>query len=404
MIEAGYRVTPSHLLRGGLRPGKPRRHFLAHLARGGTERQTPAPARTPLSRIELTNVSKTFARGIRAVNDFSLEVADGELCAMVGPSGSGKSTVLRMIAGLESPTSGDISIGGKLVHRTAPNERGVAMVFQESALYPFLSVRGNLEYGLKKQRLGEDELRERVAEAARFLGIEPLLSRRPHELSGGEAQRVALGRALVHRPQAFLLDEPLSNLDAALRAQLRREIAALHKRLGVAMLCVTHDQAEAMTLAERLVVMRDGRIEQQGAPEEIYNRPVNTFVAQFIGEPAMNLFQGEARSGRFTLNANASWPAEKVDEGPVMLGVRPEDLLSRTGDAPEFAVAQVESLERLGHESHVRSSVAGQPCIVRLPSSSLPNASTLSLTIRPGAEHWFASDGRRLGGGQPSFV
>jgi multiple sugar transport system ATP-binding protein len=277
-----------------------------------------------MASISLRGVSKAFAAGT-AVHDVSLDVADGELLVVLGPSGSGKSTVLRLIAGLEDPTSGEIHVGGRDVTHEPPQARDLAMVFQNYALYPHKTVRENLEFGLRVRRVDPAQVLERVDRTARLLGIDALLGRKPSELSGGQRQRVALGRALVREPQAFLLDEPLSNLDPVLRAATRAELAQLHRRLGTTMVYVTHDQEEAMTLGSRIAVMRDGRLEQLDTPLEIFRRPANVFVARFVGTPAMNIWRDGERD----------------------LGIRPQDVELTTPGAGEME-GSIEVVERLG--------------------------------------------------------
>ena len=254
-----------------------------------------------MASIELDRVRKVYEGGVVALEGMSLDIADGEFVVFVGPSGCGKSTALKLIAGLEEVTSGQVFIGGQDVTDAAPKDRDVAMVFQNYALYPHLTVRRNLGFALRMRRIPADEIERRVDSAARILGIHPLLDRRPRQLSGGQRQRVALGRAIVREPRAFLMDEPLSNLDARLRVLMRAEIGALHNRLKVTTIFVTHDQTEAMTMADRIVIMREGVIQQVGDPDEVYARPRNIFVAGFIGSPAMNFF-------RSTLKRNGeSW-------------------------------------------------------------------------------------------------
>jgi multiple sugar transport system ATP-binding protein len=277
-----------------------------------------------MASISLRGVSKTFAAGT-AVHDVSLDVADGELLVVLGPSGSGKSTVLRLIAGLEEPTSGEIHVGGRDITHEPPQARDLAMVFQNYALYPHKTVRENLEFGLRVRRVDPAQVRERVDRTARLLGIDALLGRKPSELSGGQRQRVALGRALVREPQAFLLDEPLSNLDPVLRAATRAELAQLHRRLGTTMVYVTHDQEEAMTLGSRIAVMRDGRLEQLDTPLEIFRRPANVFVARFVGTPAMNIWRDGERD----------------------LGIRPQDVELTTAGGGDLE-GSIEVVERLG--------------------------------------------------------
>src|SRR2546423_2702499 len=251
----------------------------------------------PVSGIVLEHVSKVFAGGVTAVDDVSLEIASGEFLVLVGPSGCGKSTLLRMIAGLEEVTEGSITIGERDVTDLPPRQRDIAMVFQTYALYPHMTVRENLGYGLKVRKTGKQEVSKRVDEVAEMLGLEQLLARRPAALSGGQRQRVAMGRAIVREPKAFLMDEPLSNLDAKLRVSMRSQLSSLHARLGTTTIYVTHDQVEAMTLGQRVAVMRDGRIMQVDTPQALYARPANLFVAAFIGSPSMNLVDAELSDG-----------------------------------------------------------------------------------------------------------
>src|SRR5437868_7743446 len=250
-----------------------------------------------MANVTLRDVRKTYAGGFEAIKGINFDVGDGQFCVLVGPSGCGKSTLLRMVAGLETITGGEIDIGGRVVNEIEPADRDIAMVFQNYALYPHMSVFENMAYGLKIRKMAVDEIRKRVDDAARILELSHLLERRPRELSGGQRQRVAMGRAIVRAPQVFLFDEPLSNLDAKLRAQTRIEIQKLHRELGITSLFVTHDQVEAMTLAQRMIVMNAGRMEQFGTPEEVYHEPATTFVASFIGSPPMNLLKN-APTGR----------------------------------------------------------------------------------------------------------
>jgi ABC-type sugar transport system ATPase subunit len=316
-----------------------------------------------MASIALENVAKAFPNGHMAVRDLTLTIADGELLVLVGPSGSGKSTVLRLIAGLESPTGGRITIDGRDVTHTPPQGRDLAMVFQSYALYPHKSVRENMAFGLRVRRVGGAQVNERVVRTAAALGIEALLDRKPAQLSGGQRQRVALGRAIVREPKAFLLDEPLSNLDPLLRADTRAEIAVLHRRLRATMVYVTHDQEEAMTLGGRVAVMRDGAIEQLAPPMELYREPANVFVARFVGSPAMDVLRcawtragGRLRVVRPGLAIDVrALDAPYVEEEPVLLGIRPQDIqLVPPGDGD--AVGRVEILEPLGATTlaHVR--------------------------------------------------
>jgi multiple sugar transport system ATP-binding protein len=313
-----------------------------------------------MAEIALDNVTKVFPGDVVALDDVSLRIADGEFIALVGPSGCGKSTLLRALAGLEEVTSGSISIGGRDVTDLAPRHRDVAMVFQSYALYPHMSVRQNLGYGLKVRRTPKAEIRRRVEEVAGLLGLEELLERRPAQLSGGQRQRVAMGRAIVRQPRAFLMDEPLSNLDAKLRVGMRASLAQLHQQLGVTTVYVTHDQVEAMTLGQRVAVMRDGRILQVDTPQRLYEQPRDLFVAGFIGSPAMNLVDAtidgdEIAFGQFRAALDPVRRPSSSAPRQVVLGIRPEsfeDAAFASGDLPGFDV-DVVVLEELGSDAHV---------------------------------------------------
>jgi multiple sugar transport system ATP-binding protein len=312
-----------------------------------------------VAEISIEGVTKEFAGGVRAVDDVTLRIDDGEFMVLVGPSGCGKSTLLRLIAGLEEVTDGLIEIGGRDVTDVAPRGRDVAMVFQSYALYPHMTVRQNLGYGLKVRKTSKAEIRRRVEEVARLLHLDELLDRRPAALSGGQRQRVAMGRAIVREPKAFLMDEPLSNLDAKLRVGMRAELSSLHARLGTTTVYVTHDQVEAMTLGQRVAVMRSGRIQQADTPQSLYRNPANLFVAAFIGSPAMNLVEAELHGdsisfGSITLPLS---PGRRPlrDSGPVLLGIRSEsfeDAAFADPALPRFDV-NVEVLEELGSDTHV---------------------------------------------------
>ena len=307
--------------------------------------------RAPLAELQLQNVSKTYGT-FEAVKDVSLAIEDGEFAVFVGPSGCGKSTLLRMIAGLESITSGTIEISGRVVNHLAPAQRDIAMVFQNYALYPHKTVRQNMAFALKLRKLDRSEIAKRVNKAAGILGLEPYLDRYPRQLSGGQRQRVAMGRAIVRDPQVFLFDEPLSNLDAKLRVNMRTEIKELHQRLRVTTVYVTHDQVEAMTMADKIVVMQGGHVEQMGAPLDLFDKPANTFVAGFLGSPAMNLLDGEA-SGTGVKVGDLVLPlpaGQSLAAGrKVTYGVRPEhfDL------APDGFEAKVSVVEPTGSETLV---------------------------------------------------
>jgi len=313
-----------------------------------------------MAEIALRNITKVFAGDVVAIDDVSLDIPDGEFIALVGPSGCGKSTLLRTIAGLEEVTAGEIQIGGRDVTDLAPRHRDIAMVFQSYALYPHMSVRQNLGYGLRVRRMPKAEIRARVDEIAALLGLTDLLERKPAQLSGGQRQRVAMGRAIVRQPQAFLMDEPLSNLDAKLRVGMRASLAQLHQQLGVTTVYVTHDQVEAMTLGQRVAVMRDGLILQVDTPQVLYEQPRDLFVAGFIGSPAMNLVEatiadGDVRLGQLTVKLDPSRRPEGLESGPVILGIRPETFEDASFAPAELPTIEVEVvvLEELGSDAHV---------------------------------------------------
>jgi ABC-type sugar transport system ATPase subunit len=360
--------------------------------------------------VALEHVEKVFAGGTRAVADLTLAVGDGELVVLVGPSGCGKSTVLRLVAGLEEPTAGTLRIGDRVVNRARPQERNVAMVFQDYALYPHLSARKNLEFPLRMRRLPGAERRERVERVAALLDITALLDRLPRELSGGECQRVAMGRALVREPAVSLLDEPLSNLDARLRVQVRAEIRALQRRTETTMIYVTHDQVEAMTLGDRVAVLDRGRLEQAGPPRELYDRPANAFVAGFLGSPPMNLFPTRLATDRGRLVIRLGDQAVPIAPAglaalPVAAttgGVRPEALRLATAEAGADAVrGTLEHLECLGHETLAHVRVDGADGAVRLVARvagmpALPVGAPVALVVDPARVHLFGADGRAL--------
>ena len=357
-----------------------------------------------MARITLEHVDKKYPNGYVASRDLSLEIADGEFLVLVGPSGSGKSTVLRMIAGLEKPTAGTITIGARDVTRLPPQERDVAMVFQSYALYPHMSVRDNMAFGLRLRKQPADAVARRVAEVADALGLRPMLDRKPAQLSGGQRQRVALGRAIVREPKAFLFDEPLSNLDAQLRVETRAELARLHRRLGATMVYVTHDQVEAMTLGTRVAVLKDGMLQQVAPPMELYRRPANRFVASFIGSPSMNFVAGtiSRETGRTQFSAPGLTLPLSTDvatrEGPVVLGVRPHDIaIARTGNGGPRGVVSL--VEPLGSEQIVYVSVpGGQDLVAAVGAEVTPKVDEpVGLDIAPTAMHFFDSQtGERL--------
>jgi sn-glycerol 3-phosphate transport system ATP-binding protein len=303
-----------------------------------------------LAEVEFCGVTRRYPGNVVALNNLDLKINDGEFLILVGPSGCGKSTALRLLAGLDKPTSGEIKIAGASVNRLSPGERDIAMVFQNYALYPHMSVYANLAYGLRQRRTPRAEVEQRVRETARLLDIGELLDRKPGQLSGGQRQRVAMGRALVRQPRAFLLDEPLSNLDAKLRTQVRGDLKRLHRKVPVTSIYVTHDQVEAMTLGDRLCVMADGEVQQIGTPDEIYNRPANTFVAAFMGSPPMNLLPGSVRHGVLHVG-EAPLATVHAPDGPVTVGIRPEHLHVCPPSVHGAVPAQVDFYEPLG--SHV---------------------------------------------------
>jgi multiple sugar transport system ATP-binding protein len=331
--------------------------------------------------VEFDRVAKVYPDGTRAVSDMSLGIEDGEFVVLVGPSGCGKTTALRMVAGLEEISEGVLRIGDRVVNHVPSRDRDIAMVFQSYALYPHLSVYDNIAFGLKLRKEKKAEIDTRVQEAARILGLEPYLKRKPRALSGGQRQRVAMGRAIVRRPQAFLMDEPLSNLDAKLRVQTRAEIARIQDDLGVTTIYVTHDQIEAMTMGDRVAVMRKGQLQQVASPQELYDRPVNLFVGGFIGSPAMNLVEATLEASNGTLHASVGEeriaissevldkrPALKAFERkPVVLGIRPEDLEDaaiETDAPPDHRLkGEVELTEALGSEIMVHIGVGARPAL-----------------------------------------
>src|SRR5882672_6101286 len=375
-----------------------------HAASVRTRTGRDGEVRTEMANVTLRSVRKTYTGGFEAIKGIDFEVGDGQFCVLVGPSGCGKSTLLRMVAGLETITGGDIDIGGRLVNQIEPAERDIAMVFQNYALYPHMSVYNNMAYGLRNRRMPEPEIDTRVQEAARILELGAMLDRKPRQLSGGQRQRVAMGRAIVRQPKVFLFDEPLSNLDAKLRIAMRVEIRKLQRRLKTTSIYVTHDQLEAMTLADILVVMNGGQVEQIGNPLDIYQRPATTFVASFIGAPPMNLMPLRSDEIRSQL------PGRANEAG--ILGIRPEDFVI-SNDAIAGGVAlglTVEAIERVGAETFVYGTrerevqgVAANPgelppgeVIVRIPGAIGP---TIGERIRAVAVseklHLFSADGRK---------
>ncbi len=346
-----------------------------------------------MANVELESIRKVYPDGHVGVVDASFEVADGERLVLVGPSGCGKSTLLRMIAGLESISAGTLRIGGRVVNDLPPKDRDIAMVFQSYALYPHMSVAENLSFALRLRNMPSAEIEQRVAKAATMLGLADMLQRKPSQLSGGQRQRVALGRALVREPQVFLLDEPLSNLDAKLRAGMRAEIARIHAQFGATMIYVTHDQIEAMTLGQRIVVLKDGQIQQIDTPMALYERPANLFVATFLGSPAMNTISGrlqaaeglmlDAGNGELLklgeLDVPAAWLGRDLH-----LGVRPEHLFEADTPAASSFEATVEMVEPVGNEVFVTLRRGALSLVARMPPDRLPAlGDTLSIGLRP---------------------
>jgi ABC-type sugar transport system ATPase subunit len=349
-----------------------------------------------------------------AVDDLSLDVGDGEFLILVGPSGCGKSTALRMVAGLEKISAGKIVVGGEVINDIPPKNRDIAMVFQNYALYPHMTVEKNLGFALQQRRTPKDELHQRVHSMAELLGLEELLKRRPGQLSGGQRQRVAMGRALVREPRVFLLDEPLSNLDAKLRVQMRAELKKLHHRLGITTIYVTHDQVEAMTLGDRIAVLSAGRLQQIGAPQDVYDHPTNVFVAGFIGSPPMNLLRGSV-SGGLVEAGDLAFQREGIADGPVIVGLRPEGLgvVGDSDPGPGFEV-HVDVVEPLGDEVLVHGSVAARDAGVRIepeeatllvqtsdraamtvrlaPEARPAEGSTMHLHVEPSTVHLFDAE------------
>ncbi|UJB21261.1 MULTISPECIES: ABC transporter ATP-binding protein [Lysobacter] len=356
-----------------------------------------------MAKVTLQHLRKVYPNGYVGVADASFEIADGELLVLVGPSGCGKSTLLRMIAGLETISDGELRIGERLVNDMPPKDRDIAMVFQSYALYPHMTVAENLGFGLKLRGMSKADVAKQVGEAAAMLELEPLLERKPAALSGGQRQRVALGRALVRKAQVFLLDEPLSNLDAKLRMTMRVEIARLHRQLGTTMIYVTHDQVEAMTLGQRIVVMKDGKIQQIDTPMALYERPINLFVATFLGSPKMNILWGPVleRDGGLHLRIGEGVELRLRPQGEMlekvrayigrelMIGLRPEDMhLAEAG--PDTLPAKVEVVEPVGNEAFLNLGCGGCDLVLRLPPFHLPApGETVHLSYAAERMHFF---------------
>lgn len=354
-----------------------------------------------MAMLELKRLRKTYPGGVDALHEIDFTIETGEMIVVVGPSGCGKSTLLRMLAGLETITGGDLNIDGQRVNDREPAERDIAMVFQNYALYPHMTVFDNMAYSLRNQRTPKAEIDQRVRDTARLLGIDMLLDRNPRQLSGGQRQRVAMGRAVVRKPRVFLFDEPLSNLDAGLRVQMRQEIRRLQKRLGVTSVYVTHDQVEAMTLADRLVVMNKGRVEQIGTPMDLFTTPATRFVAGFIGSPAMNFLD-------LAPDQAAPWLPDRVSiadehrKAPLTVGIRPEQVtVSRAADAT--LQGEVELVEPLGAESlvHVRLAEQAQTLVARVPGLSDLALGERVGVVFGGTVHLFGADGSRVADASP---
>ena len=355
-----------------------------------------------MASIQMDNLHKVYAGGVQAVTGISLDIKDGEMIVLVGPSGCGKSTLLRMVAGLETISSGTLRIGDRVVNDLEPADRDIAMVFQNYALYPHMTVYNNLAYGLKNRKFPKDEIDRRVREAAIMLEIDKFLDRKPRQLSGGQRQRVAMGRALVREPAAFLFDEPLSNLDAKLRVQMRVEIKQLQRRLGTTSLYVTHDQLEALTLADRLVVLNGGVIEQVGTPMEVYNAPASLFVAGFIGSPAMNMLPLD-----YLKNSGAASGLPELPAGTDLIGIRPDELTLAAPASGGFSLSgRLMLLEPAGAESHLYVNLAGsdQPITVRVPGvPSMTEGQEVVMHVARDAVHPYnQQSGRRTGNLKPA--
>ncbi|MYM56283.1 ABC transporter ATP-binding protein [Thalassovita mangrovi] len=346
-----------------------------------------------MAQVSLNNIRKVYPNGVEAVTPSSFHIQDGEFVVLVGPSGCGKSTLLRMIAGLEDITDGTLKIGEREVNDTDPAHRDIAMVFQNYALYPHMTVRKNIAYGLKNRKTPADEIARKVAEASALLNLDEYLDRKPSQLSGGQRQRVAMGRAIVRDPALFLFDEPLSNLDAKLRNQMRIEIKALQRRLGVTSIYVTHDQVEAMTMADRIIVMNAGKIEQIGTPEEVYHRPASTFVASFMGAPPMNLLSAQARDGSVHYGDTVVTGCNGT-EGQVTLGIRPEDILP--DDNGPLAI-HVDIIEELGAHRLLHGSIGDDRLTMHVGKDTPVSTGPVSVSVKPGAASLFHHQtGQRL--------
>ena len=360
-----------------------------------------------MANLSLSHVNKVYDNGFEAVKDFNLEIEDKEFIIFVGPSGCGKSTTLRMIAGLEDISSGELKIDGKVMNDVEPKDRDIAMVFQNYALYPHMTVFDNMAFGLKLRKLPKEEIKEKVVRAAKILDLEHLLDRKPSALSGGQRQRVAMGRAIVRNPKVFLMDEPLSNLDAKLRVQMRQEISKLHRQLGTTIIYVTHDQTEAMTLGTRIVVMKDGVVQQIDTPYNLYNKPKNMFVAGFIGSPQMNLLDAicKVKDGEAYLevgNNKINLPKEKSEklikgnyaDKKIVMGIRPEDIYDRKSlesDVDKVMLhAKVSDMEMLGAETFLYFDINGNSITARVdPKTTIKTGDTAEIALDIHKIHFF---------------
>ena len=357
-----------------------------------------------MASLSLKHINKTYPNGFEAVKDFNLEIEDKEFIIFVGPSGCGKSTTLRMVAGLEEISSGELKIGDKVVNDVEPKDRDIAMVFQNYALYPHMTVYDNMAFGLKLRKVPKPEIDKMVREAAKILDLEPLLDRKPKALSGGQRQRVAMGRAIVRNPKVFLMDEPLSNLDAKLRGQMRIEISKLHQRLGTTIIYVTHDQTEAMTLGDRIVIMKDGIVQQVGTPQEVFDHPANIFVAGFIGMPQMNMFDAKLieQSGKYSVELGgvsiilseekqAALAKNNVKSQEITLGIRPEHIaLAEAGK--DAITGKVDVSEMMGSAIHLHVNACGRDTIIIVQTMDLTGGEDLSI----GSEIFFAFGGNAV--------
>lgn len=362
-----------------------------------------------MANLVFKNIEKIYPGEVKAVSDFNLEIKDEEFIIFIGPSGSGKSTVLRMIAGLEDISNGELYIDGKLVNDVQPRDRNIAMVFQDYALYPHMTVYDNMAFGLKMRKVSSDEIKDRVDKAANILGIEDLLKRKPKALSGGQRQRVALGRAIVRDPEVFLMDEPLSNLDAKLRVQTRREIVKLHRSLKTTFIYVTHDQVEAMTMGDKIVVMKDGIIQQFASPEELYEKPINMFVAGFIGSPPMNFIDvklkeidGELflQKDRFKTNPESKIRQLLVEKGylekDIVIGIRPEDVIVDGEKLESSFEAVIDMIENMGNEKYIYCTVDSNSISVKTIGNYQGNiADIINISFNISKLHYFDKESKK---------